>query len=87
LKRTPLPEFADFRSPESEWTEVIAISVAHAQPNVRAKAFTERELHNPLGQEDDVDSRVIGVRILPFVKRRERAGRKQKSPRAPIEST
>jgi len=66
---------------------VIANSVAAAQRDVRAKAFTERDLRNPPRQEDDVDSQVIGVRILPFVKRRERAARKKKSPHAPIEST
>jgi hypothetical protein len=58
-------------SPESEWTEVIAISAPEAQRNGRAKAFTEHDLPNPPWQEDDVDSQVIGVRILPFVKRRE----------------
>jgi hypothetical protein len=56
---------------------VIAISGADAQRNVRAKAFTEHDLHNTPWQECDVDSQVIGIRILPFVKRRERAARKK----------
>jgi hypothetical protein len=57
---------------------VIAISVADALRSVRAKAVAEHDLHNAPRQEYDVDSQVIGIRILLFVKRRERAARKKK---------
>jgi hypothetical protein len=80
LKRTPLHSSLILLSPESEWTEVIAISVTDAQPSVRAKAFVENDLNEPPRREYAVDSGVIGVRILPFVKRRERTARKKTPP-------